>query len=247
MTNLVLITQYTFVVTMLGMAGASIYFWLERDTLEPNFRSAATVAGIYTAIAATMYFRMSGIVGTDGSIQGILALPTHIRYIDWLITTPLMLVNLTILLEVTSEKKGLVVAIIAADIAMIVFGFFGERFADTPNTIFESWVMFSLGILAYIMLLYMLYGTFGDVAKDKVAPVKRAFFNIRLIILIGWSIYPIGFMFGMLGDNDAYKIIRELIYNMSDLVNKVGLGLIALIAAKEITRDIQLKRAMRDI
>lgn len=247
MSELVLGTQYMFVVTMLGMAGASIYFWLERDTLEPKFRSAATIAGIYTAIAATMYFRMSGIVGTDGNIQGLLALPTYVRYIDWLITTPLMLINLAILLEVTSEKKGLVIAIVAADIAMIVFGYFGERFANRTDATFEAWVMFSLGMLAYIMLLYMLYGAFGDVAKDKVAPVRKAFSNIRLIILIGWTIYPIGFAVGMLGDADGFKVVRELIYNLSDLVNKVGLGLIALVAAKEISRDIQLKRAMRDI
>jgi len=51
----------------------------------------------------------------------------------------------------------------------------------------------------------------------------------------------------MLGDADGFKVVRELIYNLSDLVNKVGLGLIALVAAKEISRDIQLKRAMRDI
>lgn len=247
MAELVLITQYTFVVTMLGMAGASVFFWLERDTLEANFRSAATIAGIYTAIAATMYFRMSGVVGTNGDIQGLLALPTHIRYIDWLITTPLMLVNLMILLEVTAEKQGVAIVIIAADIAMIVFGFFGERFANTPGMTFEAWVMFSLGMLAFILLLYMLYSTLAEVAKDKVAPVRRAFFNIRLFILIGWSIYPLGFVFGMLGDADGFKVARELVYNISDLVNKVGLGLIALIAAKEITRDIQLKRAMRDI
>lgn len=247
MAELVLITQYTFVVTMLGMAGASVFFWLERDTLEANFRSAATIAGIYTAIAATMYFRMSGVVGTNGDIQGLLALPTHIRYIDWLITTPLMLVNLMILLEVTAEKQGVVIVIIAADIAMIVFGFFGERFANTPGMTFEAWVMFSLGMLAFILLLYMLYSTLAEVAKDKVVPVRRAFFNIRLFILIGWSIYPLGFVFGMLGDADGFKVARELVYNISDLVNKVGLGLIALIAAKEVTRDIQLKRAMRDI
>ncbi len=247
MESLVLITQYTYVVTMLGMAGASIYFWLERDTLEANFRNAATIAGIYTAIAATMYFRMSGFVGTDGSVQALLTLPTHIRYIDWIITTPLMLINLMILLEVTAEKKGVVIVIIAADLAMIIFGFFGERFANTPDKVFEAWVMFSLSMLAFILVLYILYSTLADVAKDKVLPVRRAFLNIRLFILIGWSIYPIGFVFGLLGDGDGFKVMRELIYNIADLVNKVGLGLIALIAAKEITRDIQLKRAMRDI
>jgi bacteriorhodopsin len=247
MTELTLITQYTFVITMLGMAGASIYFWLERDTLELNLRSAATIAGIYTGIAATMYFRMSGIVGTDGDVQGLLAMPTHIRYIDWLITTPLMLANLMMLLEVTEEKRGVAIAIIAADVAMIVLGFFGERFANTSGMAFEAWVFFSLSMLAFILLLYMLFGSLAEFARDKVLPVKKAFANIRLFILFGWSIYPIGFVVGLLGDADGFKVARELVYNISDLVNKVGFGLIVLIAAKEISRDIQLKRAMRDL
>lgn len=247
MSELVLITQYSFIITMLGMASASLYFWFERDTLEVNLRSAATIAGIYTAIAATMYFRMSGIVGTSGDIKVLLALPTHIRYIDWLITTPLMLVNLMIILEITGDKRGVAMVIVAADIAMIVFGYFGERFSYIPSMKFEAWVMFSLGMLAFILLLYMLYSTLGEVAKNKVLPVKQAFFNIRLVILIGWSIYPIAFIFGMLDDSDGFKVARDLIYNFSDLINKVGLGLIALIAAKEVTRDVQIKRAMRDL
>ena len=58
MEALILITQYTFLITMLGMAAGTAYFWLERQSLAEEYRAVATIAGIYTAIAAFMYWRM---------------------------------------------------------------------------------------------------------------------------------------------------------------------------------------------
>jgi sensory rhodopsin len=247
MQDLALITQYMFLVTMLGMAAGSAFFWFERDTLAPEFRSAATIAGIYTAIAAFMYWRMTGIVGTDGNPASVVALPTHYRYVDWVITTPLMLLNLMVLLQVTEEKRGLAFVLVAADVAMIVFGYFGEVYSRVPGMEFQAWVMFGLGCLAFLILLYMMYSVLAEAAKDKVAPVKKAFLNMRTFIVIGWMIYPIGFMVGMIAPGDGAKIARELVYNFADLVNKVGLGLVALIAARQISRDAAIRQAMRNL
>lgn len=247
MEGLTLVTQYMFLVTALGMAAGSVYFWFERDTISIEFRSAATIAGIYTAVAAFMYWRMSNMVGTDGNPTALLALPTHFRYVDWLITTPLMLLNLMVLLQVTDEKRGLAFIMIAADVAMIVFGFFGELYSNIPGMQFQSWVMFGMGCMAYLILLYMMYSVLSDAAKDKVAPVKRAFLNMRLFIVLGWSFYPICFMIGMISNDESFEIGRQLAYNIVDLVNKVGLGLVALVAAKQITRDAAIRDAMRNL
>jgi sensory rhodopsin len=247
MESLSLITQYTFLITMLGMAAATVYFWLERDSISLEFRSAATVAGIYTAIACFMYYRMYAIVGTDGNPGSVLALATHFRYVDWIITTPLMLLNVLILLQVTEEKRGVVYVMVAADLAMIIFGFFGERYSNIPGMEFQAWTLFGMGCLAYIMLLYIMYSVLGEAAKDKVAPVRRAFQNMRTFIVLGWLIYPIGSIIGMLSSGDEFKIARELVYNIADVINKPGLGLIALIAAKQITRDAAIREAMRKL
>jgi len=246
MDTFVLITQYTFVITMLGMAGSTAYLWLERDGIAPEYRPAATVAGIYTAIAAFMYWQMWNYVGLDGNIQPLLDLPTHIRYIDWIITTPLILLTIALILDVPSKRAGLVWIVIAADIAMIIFGYFGELFADQPDRAFESWTMFGLGCLAYLLLLYIVIGFFSESAQDKVKPVKKAFRFMVIFIAVGWAIYPIGFLFGM-SDLEGMKVARELVYNIADLVNKVGLALVALFAAKAITRDTQIRSAMRDL
>ncbi|MGK7295408.1 MAG: bacteriorhodopsin [Candidatus Wenzhouxiangella sp. M2_3B_020] len=243
---LVLITQYSFQIAMLGMAGATAYLWLERDSIASEYRAAATVAGIYTAVAAYMYWQMAQTVGLSGDIQDVLALPTHVRYIDWIITTPLILLTIAIILDIPSKRAGLVWIVIAADIAMIVFGYFGELFADRPGKEFEAWTLFGLGCLAYLFLLYLVLGFFRDTAEDKVEPVQRAFKFMALFVAVGWTVYPIGFVFGM-ADSDTLKITRELIYNVADVVNKVGLALVAVFAARAISRDSRIRSAMRDL
>lgn len=246
MDMLVLITQYSFQISMLGMAGATAYLWIERGSIAPEYRPAATVAGIYTAIAAYMYWQMTQTVGLSGDIESILALPTHVRYIDWIITTPLILLTIALILDIPAKRAGLIWIVIAADIAMIIFGYFGELFSNQAGRDFEAWTMFGLGCLAYMMLLYIVLGFFSETANEKVAPVKRAFKFMAMFIAIGWTVYPIGFMLGM-SDADAMKVMREFIYNIADVINKVGLALVAVSAAKAISKDTQIKSAMRDL
>ncbi len=105
--------------------------------------------------------------------------------------------------------------------------------------------MFGLGCLAFLILLYMMYSVLADVLKDKVAPVKKAFVNMRTFIVVDWMIDPIGFIIGMLAPGDGAKIARELVYNFADL--KPGLGLVALIAARQISRDAAIRQAMRNL
>ncbi len=247
MDYLTLITQYSFLITMLGMAGGSIYFWMERSAIAEEYQPAATVAGIYTAIAAYMYWTMHQQIGLDGDPQSILSLPTHVRYIDWIVTTPLILLTIGLLLQVQERSTAVLWVIVLADLAMILFGYFGELYADAEDKSFEAWVMFGLGCLAYLMVLFVLLQQFGQAAQDKMAPVRRAFTLMSLFIVIGWLIYPLGFLLGMLSDADSMKLGRELIYNIADLINKVGMGLIVIACARNITRDARIKEAMRTL
>jgi bacteriorhodopsin len=247
MDGFVLITQYTFLISVFAMAGGTAYFWLERDAIAAEFRPAVVVAGIYTGVAAFMYWQMHTTVGLDGDLERLLSMPTHVRYIDWIVTTPLILVTIGLLLQLQERRLGLLAIVVAVDIAMIIFGYFGELFAAQEFKAFEAWTMFGLSFMAYLMLLYLLVQFFGEAAQDKAAPVKRAFKFMTLFIVIGWMIYPLGFILGLVWDAEAAKVARELVYNIADIVNKVGLGMVVVITAKNITRDAQIKEAMRNL
>jgi sensory rhodopsin len=247
MSGFALLTQYMYLVTFLGMASAALYFFMERDSLSDEFKSTATVAGIYCGIAAFMYWKMHNLVGLDGTVESIMRFPTEFRYIDWIITTPLMIIKFGLLLQIADDKKAIVWIMVAADIIMIVAGYFGERMLNTGGATFEVWTLFALGCLAWLVLLFIMFSSLTEFARDKVAPVRRAFTGMRMFITFGWAIYPIGYMVACFSDGEGVKIARELIYNVADLVNKVGLGLVVVIAAKQITKDAKIREALRQI
>jgi bacteriorhodopsin len=247
MDYLVIITQYSFLVAMLGMAAGTVFFWFERDTLIEEFRPAATIAGIYTAIAAYMYWIIHQQVGLDGQVESVLGLATHVRYIDWIITTPLILITVGLMLQIQERKIAVLWIVVAADIAMIIFGYFGELFANAGDKDFEAWTMFGLGCMAFLVMIYIFLQFFGEAAENKVGPVQRSFKFMAMFIAIGWLIYPLGFMLGLVSDADGAKLGRELIYNVADVINKVGLGLIVITTAKAVSRDAQIKEAMREL
>ena len=61
------------------------------------------------------------------------------------------------------------------------------------------------------------------IAMVRTAPLARALETMRLFVLIGWAIYPIGFLMARSG----YGELREIVYNVADVINKVGFGLVA--------------------
>jgi sensory rhodopsin len=240
--DLALVTDYMFLVTMLSMAAASAFFWTERDTLAPNCRSACTLAGMYTSVAAFVYWRMTSMVGGDGDPASVIALPTHYRYVDWVITTPLIVLSLFVLLQAANERRRLAMFAIAADIAMIVFGYFGEINLRNPESRGLAWAMFGLGCAAFLVLLYVMYGPLARVAATRPEVLQRAYARMRRFIALAWPIYPLCFAVAAIAPGDEVKIARELIYNIADLLNKIGLGVLALAAARETTEALRAEK-----
>lgn len=57
-----------------------------------------------------------------------------------------------------------------------------------------------------------------------------AFEILRLIILLGWALYPIGYVVGAAGGKNEEDWLNG-IYNIADLINKVAFGLAIFYAA----------------
>ena len=117
---------------MLGfvaMAAGTLWFYLERNDLKPELRSVATYAAVITFVAAIMYYVMKDVVKFPGGeiTAADIDATLPLRYIDWLITTPLLLVSFTLVVAMAGPlKKGMVTKLIIADIIMIVTGYLGE-------------------------------------------------------------------------------------------------------------------------
>ena len=161
--------------------------------------------------------------------------PTELRYVDWLITVPLQILEFyLILLAVTKVKISLFWKLLVSSLVMLVFGYLGE--AGYLNNI----IAFSIGMLGWIYVIYLIY--FGEAKKVNAisnnSASQMAFNAIRLIVLIGWAIYPIGYVLGNFGDlgMEGMKAMNS-IYNLADLVNKTAFGIVIWAAAKKDSQN----------
>lgn len=229
------IVQAFFMLGFVAMAAGTLWFYLERNDLKPELRSVATYAAVITFVAAIMYYVMKDIVqfpgGAIGAAEVEATLP--IRYIDWLITTPLLLVEFALIVAIAGAlKKGLLMKLIIADLAMIVFGYLGE--IGDPGSV-TNYLFFILSSLAWLYIVYVVYTV--NVSNGP-AHVQRAVKMMKWFVIAGWAIYPIGTatqeFIEISGGDAALAIgIAAIIYVIADVLNKVGFGLIAVRAAKQ--------------
>jgi sensory rhodopsin len=245
--DLIMATQFSFLVAFLGMVGGAYYFALIKDTLPLDHQTNAVTSSVYCLMAAMMYAYINykyGI-GTDAMAKG--DYPTVLRYIDWLVTTPLIVNKFPEMLG-GDDAPAVALLVIVADIMMILFGFAGETSINAAKgSTVVGWAMFGVGCLAWLFIIFILYSAVTNASANKLAPVKQGLSRLKLFIVFGWAIYPLGFMLTLISNSPDMRVARELVYNFADLFNKVGFGMVAIYAIRQVVREQKIRDAMAQL
>ena len=206
-----------------AMVAATFFFWVERDRAVGKWKTSLTVAAMVTGIAAIHYFYMrQGWVYTGES-------PTVLRYVDWLLTVPLQIVEFYLILAaMTAVATGLFWRLLVASLVMLIAGYLGEVNSADPTAL---WAFFIIGMAGWIYILYEIFA--GEAsrinASEGTVAGQKAFGALRLIVTVGWAIYPLGYIYGYAGGGDIAGL--NLIYNLADFVNKIAFGVVIWAAA----------------
>jgi sensory rhodopsin len=237
--DLIMATQFSFLMAFLGMVGGAYYFSLIKSTLPVEHQANAVTSAVYCLMAAIMYgfINYKYGIGTDALAKG--DYPTVLRYIDWLVTTPLLVNKFPEMLG-GDDAPAVAILVIIADVMMILFGLAGE---SSINAV-VGWAMFGVGSLAWLFIIFVLYTAVTNASANKLGPVKVGLSRLKLFIVFGWAIYPLGFLITLISNSPDVRIGRELIYNVADLFNKVGFGMVAIYAVRQIVREQKIREAM---
>ena len=206
------------------MVAATFFFWVERDRAVGKWKTSLTVAAMVTGIAAIHYFYMRGVWADTGES------PTVFRYVDWLLTVPLQIVEFYLILAaIAVVQSSLFWRLLIASVVMLVAGYLGE--VGSINV----WVGFVIGMLGWLYIIYEIFaGEASQINASKgTAASQKAFNALRLIVTIGWAIYPIGYVLGYTGGGSAEGL--NIIYNLADFVNKITFGVVIWAAATSDT------------
>ena len=204
-----------------AMVAATFFFWVERDRAEGKWNTSLTVAAMVTGIAAIHYFYMRGVWVMTGES------PTVFRYVDWLLTVPLQIIEFFLILSaIAVVRASLFWRLLVASLVMLVAAYIGE--VEQGGLL---WPMFILGTLAWVYIIYEIFA--GEASKINASSgtvaSKKAFNALRLIVTVGWAIYPIGYILGYTGG--ASPDMLNIVYNLADFVNKIAFGVVIWAAA----------------
>ena len=212
----------TFWIISIAMVAATVFFLMESLRFKGKWRTSMVVGALVTLVAAVHYFYMRDIWASgEGS-------PTVFRYVDWIITVPLQMVEFYLILAAcTVVAGGVFWRLLLGTLVMVIGGYLGETNMINP------WAGFIIGMAGWIFILYEIFAGEASKVSAESAPasVQTAFNTMRWIVTIGWAIYPIGYFMGylMAGAADANSL--NLIYNIADVINKIGFCLAIWAAA----------------
>ena len=216
---------FTFFIGTMAMMAASVFFFFELGNTKPEWRTSVLVSGLITFIAAVHYYYMRGYNLETGES------PTFFRYVDWILTVPLMCVEFYLITKKAGAKIGLLWKLIFASLVMLITGYIGEVLDPSKSVI---WGVVSGA--AYFYIAYLIW--FGEVAKlsQSAGPqVAKATRVLAWFVLVGWAIYPLGYILGTPGGLFGIQLVTDtalahkamdIVYNIADAINKIGFGLV---------------------
>ncbi len=203
-----------------AMLAATVFFVIERDRAVGAWKTSLTITALVTGIAALHYFYMRAAWVQTGQS------PTSLRYVDWFLTVPLQIIEFyLILVAIAVVRQAMFWRLLVASVWMLVFGYMGEI------GVLNVWLGFVLGMLGWLYIIYEIYiGEASQInAESGTEASKRAFDGLRLIVTVGWSIYPIGYILGYTETGSVEML--NIVYNFADFVNKIAFGVIIWAAA----------------
>jgi bacteriorhodopsin len=213
-------------------AAATLFFWFGRSQVSHHYKTALTITGLVTFIALYHYWRIyeswhaaydvvNGVVTVTGY-----AFNQAYRYVDWLLTVPLLLIELILVMRLSqAETVSRSIKLGGAAALMILLGYPGEVSGgiDTTRLIWGA-----LSMIPFLYIVYSLYVSLGEAIERQHDSVRGLVRLARNLTVVSWFFYPIvyflPFALSLGGGTTAAAI--EVGYTIADITAKAIFGLV---------------------
>ena len=234
--------HYSLFASMLALGAGFVFFLAEKERILPEYRGAMVTSAIICGVAAVAYYFLTR------NYDPAKAFPTGIRYFDWTVTTPLLVLKYPEILRV--RGIGLATKLIIADLFMIVTGFIGELSGQTINghwvlnpghTVTEHYVWGFISTIGYAAILGILFTEVKKLAATQPEPIRNGVVKLNNYLWTLWGVYPVVFIAeGISASNPNLNLDWfNVLSSVADIVNKVGFGITAYLAVKALSGDDQ--------
>lgn len=243
-----------FSMTVATMGAAALFFFMARSTVGVAYRPALMVSGIVVAIACYHYFMIrqswqgAFMLGEEGTFVATgKPFNDFYRYADWILTVPLLMVELVIVMRLARDKAtSLLTRLVVASALMIALGYPGEVIQN-PEGATMRWVWFALSCIPFIYILYVLWVELTKSLDAQPEAARKLIGLARTVILITWMVYPIAYALGSTpsalaaaagGGGDPSGIVGlQVGYAIADMTAKAGFGVLIYFIARAKTYE----------
>ena len=215
---------------LISMLATTVYTLVSQQRVLAKYRSALVMSSMVTFIAGYHYMRIINSFKEASSDMTVNisgdqdSFNEAYRYVDWLLTVPLLLVEVIAVLALAkSVARSLIMRLVPASAAMIALGYPGEISSDQGTQVLY-------GVLSTIPFLYILYILFVELGKsldNQPEGVAATIGRLRLLLVATWGVYPISYILGMgEGMASAEQFVGVQVgYTIADILAKCVFGL----------------------
>lgn len=225
--------------TLAVMGGAFIFFLASMNRINRKHRASMIVSAVIVAIAGYHYFRIFGSFEeattlVDGTyVFAAAEFNDAYRYVDWIITVPLLMVELVLVLDFTDKlRRKFIAKMSIAAFLMIALGYPGEIATSTSQILLWG----TLSTIPFAYLLYVLWSELGKAIEGESERVRVLMRNTRLLILASWGVYPLAYLAPVIGFEGATAFtVLQVGYCVADMTAKAAYGVMIYSIARQKT------------
>jgi len=224
-----------------GMGSATIFFWIEMGSMHKKFRTALIITGLVTAIATYHYVRIFNswndayavAAGPDGNYAVTLTgqpFNDAYRYVDWLLTVPLLLIELILVMGLpAAETASLSWQLGVSSAAMVALGYPGE----IQDSLAQRWLWWALAMVPFAFVVEKLLVGLGQATETQPEAARGLISQARMLTVVSWLTYPFVYIIKSVGIAGATAQCAEQIgYSVADVIAKAVFGVLIWRIAK---------------
>jgi len=221
--------------SLASMMATTMFLWFRSTAVHEKFKSAVLISGLVTFIAAYHYARIfnswvEAYKYSEGQANPALTgVPFNdaYRYMDWLLTVPLLLIEILLVMKLdpetySSKSKNLGVAAVL----MIVAGYYGELTVTGDLT--SRWICWFVSMIFFLYIVFELLVGLSAATDSETDPVVKDKIKLaQVMTVISWCTYPVVYLFPMIGITASNAVVAiQVGYCVSDIISKCGVGLV---------------------
>jgi len=218
-----------------SMMASTIFFWVRLPSIHEKYKTALLISGLVTFIASYHYMRIfnSWVDSYHYTTEGgpfLTGIPFNdaYRYMDWLLTVPMLLTEIVLTMKVPdSQKTATCMKLGLASGLMIILGYPGELLTETDE-LSGRWLYWGLAMIPFLYVVYTLLVGLRDATNAETDEnVRSKIAMAQWVTVISWLTYPVVYIIPMMGASGAQAVVGiQIGYCISDIISKCGVGLI---------------------